>query len=320
MDALLQRKPPNQSQLEAIETVDGPLLIIAGPGSGKTYTLVERIIHLIQARNVKPESLLVVTFTEKAAQELVTRVSNRFIELGIRFNLHEMYIGTIHSICLRLLDEYREYTRLKRSFTVMDQFDQQYFLYQNIYPYRELENHEEILGESSARWRQSESLMKWLNKASEEALKPEELVKSDDLAVVALGKCSLLYHQQLEENNLLDFSSIQFETLRLLQGNPAILAKIREKIRYLMVDEYQDTNTIQEMILKLLCDSNNNLCVVGDDDQGLYRFRGATIRNILTFKSQFKGSKVQEVNLTTNYRSHPDIINFGSSSNSVGKC
>jgi ATP-dependent DNA helicase UvrD/PcrA len=300
----------NLRQLEAIKSIEGPLLIIAGPGSGKTYTLVERVIYLITEKNAQPESLLIVTFTEKAAQELLTRVSNRLLELGIRFNLQDMYIGTIHSICLRFLEEHREFTRLKRSFTVMDQFDQQYFFYQNINSYREIEDHEDILGGNNTRWRQSESLMKWINKATEEALDPNVLIKAEDQAVQTLGKCLLLYHQQIEEHNLLDFSSIQYDALRLLQETPQILADIRSKIEYLMVDEYQDTNTIQEMILKLLCAEKTNLCVVGDDDQGLYRFRGASIRNILTFKDQFDDGQCSEVGLTTNYRSHPDIIRF----------
>lgn len=301
----------NPKQLEAITSTDGPLLIIAGPGSGKTFTLVERIVYLITEKDAAPESLFVVTFTEKAAQELTTRVSNRLLELGISFNLHEMYLGTFHSICLRLLEEYREFTRLKRSFTVMDQFDQQYFLYQKLEPYHDIPDCEEVLGnKDGARWHQSESLLKWLNKATEEALNPDELVSAEDTAVQALGHSLKLYHQQLEEHNALDFSGIQYEALRLLQDYPEALEAVRSKINYLMVDEYQDTNTIQEMILKLLCAGQPNLCVVGDDDQGLYRFRGASIRNILTFADQFDHGQCKQVNLTTNYRSHPDIIHF----------
>ena len=128
----------NPQQLQAILATDGPVLIIAGPGSGKTFTLVERIVHLVTVKGVEPESLFVVTFTEKAARELTTRISNRLAELEISFNLNDMYIGTFHSVCLRILEDYREYTRLKRSFTLFDQFDQQYFLYLNIRAFREL--------------------------------------------------------------------------------------------------------------------------------------------------------------------------------------
>ncbi len=152
--------------------------------------------------------------------------------------------------------------------------------------------------------------MKWLNKATEEALDPDGLVQADDAAVRALGECLKVYHRQLDEHNALDFSGIQYEAYRLLQDYPKVLEEIRSRIDYMMVDEYQDTNTIQEMILKLLSTKKPNLCVVGDDDQGLYRFRGASIRNILTFSEQFDGIQCRQVNLTTNYRSHPGIIGF----------
>ena len=161
----------NPQQLEAILATDGPVLIIAGPGSGKTFTLVERIVYLITQKGVAPESLFVVTFTDKAARELTTRISNRLTDLGIKFNLNEMYLGTFHSICLRLLEDYREFTRLKRSFTLFDQFDQQYFLYQRIKDFRELPDAQLVMGDDqTGRWAQSENLLKWLNKVSEEAL------------------------------------------------------------------------------------------------------------------------------------------------------
>ena len=122
----------NIGQQEAIRTLDGPVLIIAGPGSGKTFTLVERIINLLQNRQVQPESILVVTFTEKAARELTTRISNRLLDLKIDVNINDMHLGTFHSICLRILEDYQQYTRLKRSYTLLDQFDQQFILYKNI--------------------------------------------------------------------------------------------------------------------------------------------------------------------------------------------
>lgn len=128
----------NPEQLEAIETTEGPLLIIAGPGSGKTFTLVERIVYLITQKNVTPESLFVVTFTDKAASELTTRISNRLNELNVRFNLNEMYLGTFHSICLRWLEEHREFTRLKRNYSMMDAFDQKYFIYKHLSEYLEI--------------------------------------------------------------------------------------------------------------------------------------------------------------------------------------
>ena len=301
----------NPQQLDAILATEGPVLIIAGPGSGKTFTLVERIVYLITHKGVAPESLFVVTFTDKAARELTTRISNRLSDLGIKFNLNEMYLGTFHSICLRLLEDFREFTRLRRSFTLFDQFDQQYFLYQHIKDFRELPDAQLVMGDDqTGRWAQSENLLKWLNKVSEEALDIATLETAPDVEVRALASCFRKYQELLHEQNSLDFSGIQLEALQLLEGHPEVLAQLRDKLTYLMVDEYQDTNTIQERILLLLAGERRNLCVVGDDDQGLYRFRGATIRNILEFRELFPNGQCKQVKLTVNYRSHPDIIRF----------
>lgn len=302
----------NPAQLEAVETTDGPVLIIAGPGSGKTFTLVERIVFLITQKGVTPESMFVVTFTEKAAQELTTRVSNRLNEIGVKYNLNEIYMGTFHSICLRWLEENREFTRLKRNFTMMDEFDQKYFIYQHMSDYDEIPEINLIIGEpDQSAWSKTEILVKWINTVSEEALDLQKLLNAADPEARVLGRCAELYQRHLEEANALDFSTIQYEALQLLRNNPSVLEELRNKITYLMVDEYQDTNTIQEIILFLLVGEDNpNLCVVGDDDQGLYRFRGATIRNILEFKKRFPDGVCKQLNLTVNYRSHPDIINF----------
>lgn len=303
-----QQYPPSESQMEAIVNTEGPLLIIAGPGAGKTKTLVDRIVHLISKGN-KPEEILVATFTEKAAKELITRVSNRLLELDIKINLNEMYIGTLHSIFLRFLEEYREYTRLKRSYRLLDQFDQRYFLYNNIKEYLEVEDAEDLLGDfRTPSWTKAEKLIGYINTVGEENLDIEVLKASDDHGVKAIGHFYDIYSKQVEEDNSLDFSFIQTEAYNLLNNNPSVLEQIQERIKYIMVDEYQDTNTIQEKIILLLANKNNNLCVVGDDDQGLYRFRGATIRNILEFPLNFDKGECKQVTLTTNYRSHPDII------------
>lgn len=304
-------REPNLNQQAAIDATDGPLLIIAGPGSGKTFTLVERIVNLIQNHGAVPEELLVVTFTDKAARELTTRVSNRLLELGISFNLNEMYLGTFHSICLRLLKDHREFTRLQRNFALFDQFDQQYFLYQRLSRFTEIDGIELVIGkETGGRWFRATQLMKWLNKVAEEALDVEALKAGDDPAIIALGHAAALYREMLIEQNSLDFAGIQFEALRLLQENPAVLTALRQRLTHIMVDEYQDTNTIQERLLFLLAGEQQNLCVVGDDDQGLYRFRGATIRNILEFPENFSVGQCKQERLTVNYRSTPDIITF----------
>lgn len=301
----------NAQQLKAITTTEGPLLIIAGPGSGKTFTLVERIVYLLTEKNVTPEQIMVVTFTDKAAQELTTRISNRLDQLHLRFNLNEMYLGTFHSICLRWLQDHREFTRLKHNFTLMDEFDQRYFFYQNFQEYEKLEGITYIAGPTTTNtWERSETLMKRVNLVAEEALEIQTLLTAQDEEIRALGCCAQRYHEQLEENNALDFSTIQYEALRLLRDYPAVRETLKEHIAYVMVDEYQDTNTIQERILlELVGTDSPNLCVVGDDDQGIYRFRGATIRNILQFGSAFTGS-CKQVSLTTNYRSHKEIIDF----------
>ena len=220
-------KTSNTQQLHAVQTVDKPLLIIAGPGSGKTFTLVERIVYLITEHDVQPENLLVVTFTEKAAQELKTRISNRLLELKIRFNLNEMYLGTFHSVCLRLLEEYREFTRLKRNYLLMDQFDQQFFLYRTINDYRAIANIELLVGEKGSTWIKSANLLKVLNTVSEEDLDPSTLRAAPEEILRALGETYEVYHQKLEEANALDFSTIQLETLKLLRNNPEILVEIQ---------------------------------------------------------------------------------------------
>ncbi|MFN5471671.1 MAG: UvrD-helicase domain-containing protein, partial [Pseudanabaena sp.] len=185
MTELIFSTTANPKQLEAFATTDSPLLIIAGPGAGKTFTLVERIVYLItHKKDITPENLLVVTFTDKAAQELTTRISNRLNQIGIRFNLNEMYLGTFHSICLRWLEEHREFTRLKRSFMMMDQFDQQFFIYARIAEYTAIDNIEQVIGShQQSSWNKSKELLKWINTVSEEALDAQTLVNAEDLPV-----------------------------------------------------------------------------------------------------------------------------------------
>lgn len=301
---------PNAEQLAAILHTEGPLLIIAGPGSGKTKTLVDRIVHII-SKGVRAENIMVATFTEKAAKELVTRVSNKLIEQNVSVNLNEMYIGTLHGIFLRILEENKEYTRLKRNYRVLDQFDQKYLLFRNINAYLEVEGSELLLGGPFVnRWEKAGNLATYLSTVSEEVLDIDVLAAAPELEIRAIGEFSRIYLLQLQEENALDFSTIQSEALFLLENQPLILQKLQEQMQYLMIDEYQDTNTIQERIILLLAGDKQNICVVGDDDQGLYRFRGATIRNILEFPQHFPPGHCKQIKLTVNYRSHPDIINF----------
>lgn len=300
----------NIVQQQIANHTEGPVLVIAGPGSGKTKTLVDRIVNLVK-NGIEPEAIMVGTFTEKAAKELITRISNKLLEDGTKVNLNEMYVGTLHSIFLRFLEEYREYTRLKRNYRLFDQFEQVFVIFRHIKDFLAVEEITDLIGDHRVSyWIKARAIADKVNIVSEEILDAEILEQSDYPSVRALAKCYKIYSGILEEENALDFSSIQLSTYQLLSEHPEVLKKIQEKVRYFMVDEYQDTNTIQEKILLLLASHNKNLCVVGDDDQGLYRFRGATIRNILEFDRNFAKGECKTYFLETNYRSHPDIIAF----------
>ncbi|MDE5680473.1 MAG: ATP-dependent helicase, partial [Lachnospiraceae bacterium] len=299
----------NESQKQAISAADGPVLITAGPGTGKTYTLVQRTLFLIQECGVSPENIFIATFTEKAAKELITRITNELASQDIVVNINEMYIGTFHSLCLRMLKEHLEYTRLKRNYRLLDTFDQKYTVFQNIRDFRNVEGFDSIFSNGGA-WRQSEDICNYVNNLSEELVSPEELQHDDEAKIIALGKVLEVYQKMLNENNLMDFSSIQTEAYRLLTENQDILKEMQEKITHIMVDEYQDTNYIQERLVFLLAGERKNICVVGDDDQGLYRFRGATIRNILEFPKKFADGECRMIKLVVNYRSNSDIVDF----------
>ncbi|WP_301000908.1 UvrD-helicase domain-containing protein, partial [uncultured Bilophila sp.] len=213
---------PTDQQQAVIFHDEGPVLVIAGPGAGKTFTLVERIVHLVAHKGVQPEQLLVATFTEKAANELVSRIARRLMQEGLQANVDEMYVGTLHSICLRLLEEYREFTRLKKNFTLMDQFDQSYFFFQHLHQFEELAPLSLLTkgNENVGRWKRATLLCGWMNKLSEEVLSADALKADPDEVIQALGKWYTLYLTLLEQENLLDFSVIQLEALKLLKDNP----------------------------------------------------------------------------------------------------
>ena len=299
----------NEGQRKAISTAEGPVLITAGPGTGKTYTLVQRAIYLIEEYDVKPENIFIATFTEKAAKELITRITNELSNRNIIANINEMYIGTFHSLCLRILKDHLEFTRLRRNYRLLDAFDQQYMVFQNISRFRNIPEIEIVLPNGGA-WRQSATICNYVNNLSEELVTPEELISDSDPSIAALGRMLQEYREILTEGNLMDFSSIQIEAYHLLQDNADILDELHSKITHIMVDEYQDTNFIQEQLIFLLAGNHKNICVVGDDDQGLYRFRGATIRNILEFPQKFEDGECRIIPLVINYRSNSDIVDF----------
>ena len=300
----------NENQIKAITTTEGPLLIIAGPGTGKTFTLIKRAMYLIETKIIKPENIMLVTFTEKAAKEIITRLSNELLDKNINLNVNEMYVGTIHSVCLRILKENLEYSSLKKNYQVFDDFDQQYFLYQNYWShFKNIENIDLIIDPVGSIWDRVSKLQKYINLISEELVDIVEMINSDKVLARVIGSVLKKYNELRIEHNFIDFSTIQTETYSLLSNlDNGVLVKLQKKIRYVMVDEYQDTNYIQEQLAFLISNKNNNLCVVGDDDQGLYRFRGATIRNILEFESHFSNCK--KVTLKDNYRSEEGIIDF----------
>lgn len=233
----------NNGQKEAISSANGPVLITAGPGTGKTYTLVQRAIYLIEECGVQPENLFIATFTEKAAKELITRITNELARRNITANVNEMYVGTFHSLCLRILKENLEYTRLKKNYRLLDAFDQKYTVFQNIYQFRNIPNVDAVLPDSGA-WKQSEAICGYVNNLSEELVLPDDLERDADPAISAMGTILRAYQKLLNDNNLMDFSSIQVETYRLLTEHSEILEELQRKITHLMVDEYQDTRTI----------------------------------------------------------------------------
>ena len=300
----------NDEQKEAIRTTEGPLLIIAGPGTGKTFTLVKRIVYLIMEKNVQPEEIMVATFTEKAAKELVTRITNELLRIGKNVNVNEMYVGTFHSICLRIIKEHLEYTRIKKNYRMLDQFDQKYMIFQHIRQFRNLPNYDLLFPSNRGVWAHAGEIALHVNNLLEELVDTEAMLEDEDPEISGIAQVMEEYESILHDENLLDFTSIQTDAYKLLRDNPSILEGIRKQIKYIMVDEYQDTNYIQEQIVFLLAGKKKNICVVGDDDQGLYRFRGATIRNILEFPSHFKKGECRQVNLVVNYRSEKEIIDF----------
>ena len=249
------------------------MLITAGPGTGKTFTLVNRVIYLLDQVGVEPPELFVATFTDKAAKELVTRISNELDRRGIRANVNEMYVGTFHSLALRIIKENLEFTRLKTGFRVLDSFDQAYMVFQNYHYFDTIEDIDVLLPQKS-KWRKAETITTWVNALAEELITPAELSEDPSLEIKVLSHIYEVYRRVMAEQNLLDFAGIQVEAFRMLQEHEAVRERYTDQLRYVMVDEYQDTNYIQEQLVFLLGSRYNNICVVGDDDQGLYRFRG----------------------------------------------
>ncbi len=293
-------------QKTAVETTEQPLLIIAGPGSGKTFTLTERIANILISKEVEPENIFISTFTEKAAKEIQTRIANKILEHDLKININDFYIGTLHSIFLQLIDEHLDDSVFQRSYTVMDEFDQKFYIYRHIYAFfKKIPELSEYI-KARSNWDRANALIGIFNKFTEENIDTILLLATKDEELQAYAKAYDYYYGLMVEENCIDFGLIEKEFYRLINEHPEVLQSIQDKIEYFMIDEYQDTNTLQEMILLKLAAKSKKICVVGDDDQSLYRFRGATVRNILEFKDKFEECAV--VRLETNYRSHDKII------------
>lgn len=295
----------NAEQRQIVSTTEDPLLIIAGPGSGKTFSLVLRTLNILCLGKAKPSQVVVCTFTEKAALELRDRIHSAAAKIGYQEDLSDLRVGTIHGLCHSILNQFRHHTALGNSFQILDGLTQQLFLFEQFSlvfgePLNDL-----FLGKWSTKWTAIEGAIAYFNKITEERIDPSGLTASTDPFVAALGSAYLRYRQAQFDQNRIDFAVIQSLAFDVLT-NPKIGPKVCSGVRYLMVDEYQDTNYIQERLLLTLGAPSKNICVVGDEDQSLYRFRGATVRNILEFPIHFPGCS--RVPLTTNYRSHKAII------------
>src|SRR5213075_1065457 len=289
----------NPQQREAVKTGDGPLLILAGAGSGKTRVIAHRIAYLIVERGVWPRNILAVTFTNKAAEEMRTRV-NKLLE-GLEIGSSPL-ISTFHSLCVRILR--REIEALKagytRSFTIYDQ-DDAVRLTRNCL--RDLGLDERQLVPRSV-----QAAISAAKNRGEDAEAFSAKAYYIDERRASIARVFQLYEERLHKNNALDFDDLLIKTVRLLRDVPEVRERYNDRFRYLLVDEYQDTNQLQFALIRLLTEKQQNICVVGDPDQSIYRWRGADITNILKFEEHFPSAKV--IRLEENYRSTQNILDL----------
>lgn len=304
--ALLANYPNlNEAQRSIIGHCDGPLLVIAGPGSGKTLSLVLRAINLLLLDIANPKSLMLCTFTEKAAFEMRDRISAAAQKVGYNADLSELQVSTIHSLCNRLLTTHRHRTVLGNNYETLDELTQLLFLFEQFREILGAEPPTPYLAKWNTKWTAIEGMRDYFNKITEELVDPQRLCDSANPFLQQLGRAYIEYRTLLLENNRLDFAHQQKLVFDLL-ADDEVSDSITNGISHLMVDEYQDTNFIQEQVIFKLTETSRNLCVVGDEDQSLYRFRGATVRNILEFADRVPGCAT--IQLVTNYRSHERIV------------
>ena len=281
-------------QREAVFTTEGPLLVLAGAGSGKTRALTHRVAYLIEEKGVKPWNILAITFTNKAAGEMRERV-NQLVDFGA----DSVWVSTFHSLCVRILRRFIENLGYTTDFSIYDSDDTKTLMKQI---FKDLEVNQKVLKERG--------VLGVISSAKNEMISPEEFLlsaKADgDSRLQRIGELYMEYQKRLKKNNALDFDDLLVKTVELFQAKQEVLEYYQDRFRYIMVDEYQDTNTVQFKLVSLLAAKYRNICVVGDDDQSIYRFRGANIKNILSFEETFPGAKV--IKLEQNYRSTKMIL------------
>ena len=283
----------NKSQYEAVTNTEGPSLIIAGAGSGKTKVLTHKISYLIDEKNIAPWNILAITFTNKAASEMKERITKL---IGDKAN--EMWIGTFHSICVRILRRYIDRIGFDNAFVIFDTSDQRSLVKQAL---KELNIDDKLFTDRSVLSEISNGKNEMLNPAAYAVRANGEYRKTK------IAEIYDLYQKKLKQNNALDFDDIINYTIQILMENIDVLSYYQEKFKYVLVDEYQDTNKAQFTLVTLLSSKYGNITVVGDNDQGIYSFRGADISNILNFEKDFPGTKI--IKLEQNYRSTKSILN-----------
>ena len=283
----------NEQQREAVFHTEGPLLILAGAGSGKTRVLTHRIAYLIEEQQVNPWNILAITFTNKAAGEMRERVDKL-----VGYGSESIWVSTFHSMCVRILRRHIDLLGYDTNFTIYDSDDQKTLM-------REVCK---LLQVDTKMFRER-ALLSEISKAKDELVTPQEyrMRAEGDYSRKKIAEVYEEYEKQLRSNNALDFDDLLFKTVQLFQTQKDVLEYYQERFRYIMVDEYQDTNTVQFELIHLLASKYRNLCVVGDDDQSIYKFRGANIKNILDFEHVFDDTKV--IKLEQNYRSTQNILN-----------
>ncbi len=283
----------NPQQREAVEHTEGPLLILAGAGSGKTKVITHRISHLIKKGHASPENILALTFTNKAADEMKNRVE-KIISLNGLNSLSGCWISTFHSACVRILRRDIDKLGFGRDFVIYDANDSLSLLKGCM---KELNISDDLYPPKSIAGR----ISNLKNELIERIENPEDEIQN------IINDIYALYQKRLKENNALDFDDLLMKALLLLEGEPDVLKNYKDRFKYLMVDEYQDTNHAQYRLVQIFSSGHRNICVVGDDDQCIYQWRGATIRNIMEFERDYPDVKV--VKLEENYRSTQNILN-----------